>query len=80
MDRVRAEATSLLGSKPDVIVAIGGRVIPVLLQVSRSIPIVVPGAADPVGIGWVESLARPGGNATGFTFFELSVLGKILRR
>jgi putative ABC transport system substrate-binding protein len=78
MDRVRAEATSLLASKPDVVVAVGGRVIPVLLQVSRSIPIIVPGAADPVGIGWVESLARPGGNVTGFTFFELSVLGKML--
>ena len=46
-------------------------------KLSRN-PIVVPGAADPVGIGWVESLARPGGNVTGFTFFELSMFGKML--
>jgi putative ABC transport system substrate-binding protein len=68
----------LLASNPDVVVAIGGRVIPVLLQISRSIPIVVPGAADPIGIGWVKSLARPGGNVTGFTFMELSIFGKML--
>jgi putative ABC transport system substrate-binding protein len=77
-DRVRSAAASLLASNPDVVVAIGGRVIPVLLQISRAIPIVVPGAADPIGIGWVSSLSRPGGNLTGFTFFELSVLGKML--
>ena len=75
---MRAEAASLLASAPDVVVAIGGRVIPVLVQISRSVPIVVPSAADPVGIGWVNSLARPGGNITGFTFFELSILGKML--
>ena len=78
VDRVRAEAASLLASAPNVVVAIGGRVIPVLVQISRSVPIVVPSAADPVGIGWVNSLARPGGNITGFTFFELSILGKML--
>jgi putative tryptophan/tyrosine transport system substrate-binding protein len=78
MDRVRANAASLLSSNPDVVVAIGGRVIPILMQITRSIPIVVPGAADPIGTRWVESLARPGGNVTGFTFFELSMFGKML--
>jgi putative ABC transport system substrate-binding protein len=78
MDRVRADAASLLASNPDAVVAIGGRVVPILMQISRSIPIVVPGATDPVGTGWVASLARPGGNVTGFTFFELSMFGKML--
>jgi len=78
MDRVRAEAASLMASNPDVVIAIGGRVIPILMQLSRSIPIVIPGASDPVGIGWVNSLARPGGNITGFTFLELSMFGKML--
>jgi putative ABC transport system substrate-binding protein len=78
MDRVRAEAASLMASNPDAIVAIGGRVIPVLMQLSRSVPIVVAGAGDPVGTGWVASLARPGGNVTGFTMFELSMFGKTL--
>ena len=78
MDLVRSNAASLVESKPDVIVAQGGRVIPVLLQLTRSIPIVFPGANDPVGTGWVESLARPGGNLTGFAFFELTVFGKML--
>ena len=78
MDRVRAEAASLMASKPDAVMAGGGRVIPILMQLSRSIPIVVPTASDPVGVGWVESLARPGGNVTGFTFIELSMFGKML--
>jgi putative tryptophan/tyrosine transport system substrate-binding protein len=65
MDLVRANAANLVELKPDVIVASGGRVIPVLLQITREIPIVVPGTVDPIGIGWVKSLARPGGNITG---------------
>jgi len=59
MDLVRANAANLVELKPDVIVAIGGRVIPVLLQITRTVPIVVPTAVDPVGTGWVKSLARP---------------------
>src|SRR5262249_40085819 len=78
MDTVRAQAASLVASNPDVIVAVGGRVIPILMRLSRSIPIVVPGGSDPVGVGWVKSLAHPGGNITGFTGFELSMLGKSL--
>ena len=78
MDRVRANAASLMASNPDVVVATGGRVVPVLMRLSRSIPIVLPTSIDPVGIGWVESLARPGGNVTGFTVLELSMFGKTL--
>lgn len=78
MERVRADAAGILSGNPDVVIAIGGRVIPVLLENSRSVPIVVPGAVDPVGTGWIQSLARPGGNITGFTFLELSIFGKML--
>ena len=49
-----------------------------MMRLTRSIPMVVPGASDPVGVGWAQSLARPGGNVTGFTDFELSTLGKSL--
>ena len=77
MDRVWAEAASLIAANPDVILATGGRVIPVLLQLSRSIPIVMPGASDPLRVGWATSLARPGGNITGFTMFEVSIFGKM---
>jgi putative ABC transport system substrate-binding protein len=78
MDRVWAEAASLIASNPDAILATGGRVIPVLLQLSRSVPIVISGASDPIGVGWATSLARPGGNITGFTMFEVSIFGKTL--
>jgi len=78
MSRVWADAASLMASNPDVVVATGARVVPVLMQLSRSIPIVVPGVSDPVGVGWVQSLARPGGNVTGFTNLELSIFGKML--
>jgi ABC-type uncharacterized transport system substrate-binding protein len=78
MDLVRAHATNLVELRPDAILALGGRVIPVLMHLTQSIPIIVPGAADPVGTGWVESLARPGGNVTGFTNLELSSFGKML--
>jgi putative ABC transport system substrate-binding protein len=78
MDLVRSHAASLVASNPDIIVASGGRIVPVLMRLTRSIPIVLPGASDPVGVGWARSLARPGGNVTGFTSFELSTLGKSL--
>jgi putative ABC transport system substrate-binding protein len=78
MDLVRSHAASLVASNPDIIVVTGGRIVPVLMRLTRSIPIVLPGASDPVGVGWAQSLARPGGNVTGFTGFELSTLGKSL--
>ena len=78
MDLVRANAANLVELKPDLIVALGGRVIPILMQLTRSVPIVIPGAADAVGSGYIESLAHPGGNVTGFATMEFSVIGKIL--
>jgi putative tryptophan/tyrosine transport system substrate-binding protein len=78
MDLVRSHAASLVASNPDIIVVSGGRIVPVLMRLTRSIPMVLPGASDPVGVGWAQSLARPGGNVTGFTGFELPMLGKSL--
>jgi putative tryptophan/tyrosine transport system substrate-binding protein len=78
MDLVRAQAASLIASDPDVVVASAGRVIRILMQLSRSIPIVITGASDPVGVGYAKSLAHPGGNVTGFALFELTMLAKSL--
>jgi len=78
MDRIRSNSAELVAAHPDALVAVGGRVVPILMKLTSSIPIVVPGSGDPVGAGWVQSLARPGGNVTGFGAFELSVLGKML--
>src|SRR5690349_18481402 len=79
MDLIRSAAGNLVELNPDAILAVGGRVIPVLMQLARSIPIVNPGGTDPVGRGYAESLARPGGNVTGFAIMELSVVGKMLQ-
>jgi putative ABC transport system substrate-binding protein len=79
MDLIRAAATNLLELKPDVVFAIGGRVIPILMQMTSSIPIIIPGGTDPVERGWVKSLARPGGNVTGFSQLELSIIGNMLQ-
>ena len=78
MESVRSNAASLLEGKPDAVVAIGGRVIPMLKQMTRSIPIVVAGTGDPLGTGIVTSLAHPGENITGFSLLELSIIGKFL--
>jgi putative tryptophan/tyrosine transport system substrate-binding protein len=78
MDMVRVQAASLVASNPDIIVTSGGRVVPIFMRLTRSIPIVLPSASDPVGVGWAQSMAPPGGNVTGFTGFELSILGKSL--
>ena len=77
MELVRSNAASLVESKPDAIVTLGGRVIPILKQMTRSVPIVVI-TADPIGTGMVASLAHPGENITGFSVLELSVIGKLL--
>jgi putative ABC transport system substrate-binding protein len=79
MDLVRSTAANLVELKPDVILAVGGRVIPVLLQFTRSIPIVIPGGSEPVARGYVASLAHPGGNVTGFAVMEDSIYGKMLQ-
>jgi putative tryptophan/tyrosine transport system substrate-binding protein len=62
--------------KPDVILTAGAAVVASLLQTTRTVPIVFVYVADPVGAGFVDSLARPGGNATGFTVYEYSMSGK----
>jgi putative ABC transport system substrate-binding protein len=74
----RRHASELVALAPDVILAAGGAVVPSLLQATRTVPIVFTGTPDPVGAGFVESLARPGGNATGFTVFEYGISGKWL--
>ena len=79
MDLIRSAASNLVELNPDAILANGGRVIPILMGLTRSIPIVIPGVTDPVGRGYVKSLAHPGGNVTGFALMELSVIGKMLQ-
>ena len=73
-------ATSRLAAAlaPDVILAGAGAVVPSLLQATRTVPIVFTQTPDPVGAGFVNSLARPGGNVTGFTTFEYGISAKWL--
>jgi putative ABC transport system substrate-binding protein len=71
-------ATELVTLAPDVILADSSAALSPLLQATRAIPIVFAIVADPVGAGYVETLARPGGNATGFTPFEYAIAGKLL--
>jgi putative ABC transport system substrate-binding protein len=66
----------LVALAPDVILAHGASTVGPLLQATRTVPIVFPIAGDPVGAGFVDSLARPGGNVTGFMSFEYSMSGK----
>jgi putative ABC transport system substrate-binding protein len=75
---IRRHAAELAAVAPDVILAHGSSTVEPLLQVTRTIPIVFPIASDPVGAGFVESLARPGGNVTGFMTIEFSMGGKWL--
>ena len=77
-DRTRRYAAELIALAPDVILAPGSFTIGPLLQVSRSVPIVFVHVPDPVAAGFVESLARPGGNATGFILFEYATSAKWL--
>jgi ABC-type uncharacterized transport system substrate-binding protein len=79
MDLIRSSAANLVELGPDVILAVGGRVIPILMAQTRKIPIVIPGGSDPVASGYVESLAHPGGNVTGFALMENSIIGKMLQ-
>jgi putative ABC transport system substrate-binding protein len=72
----RKYADELVALAPDVIVATGISTVGPLLQLTRTVPIVFPAASDPVAAGLVESLARPGGNVTGFLSFEYSLSGK----
>jgi putative ABC transport system substrate-binding protein len=74
----RKYAAELIALAPDVILASGGTVVGPLLQATRSVPIVFTQTPDPVAAGFVSSLARPGGNATGFTTAEYGISGKWL--
>jgi putative ABC transport system substrate-binding protein len=75
---IRKHATELAALAPDVILAHGGSSVGALLQATRTVPIVFPVAVDPVAAGFVDSLARPGGNATGFLSYEYGISGKWL--
>jgi putative tryptophan/tyrosine transport system substrate-binding protein len=76
---IRRQAAELAALAPDVILAHGASTVGPLLQATRTVPIVFPVAGDPVAAGLVDSLARPGGNATGFLVFEYSLSGKWLQ-
>ena len=75
---IRRHATELAALAPDVILATGDSTMPPLLEATRTVPIVFPVVSDPVGAGYVDNLARPGGNATGFMTTEYSIGGKWL--
>ena len=77
-DQIRRYAAELVALEPDVILATGSATVGPLLQATRSIPIVFAIVPDPVGAGYVNSLARPGGNATGFISFEYGIGAKWL--
>ena len=77
-DRMRKDATDLLALAPDVVLATTAPIVVALQQVSRTVPIAFTTVIDPVGAGLVASLARPGGNATGFAMFEYGISAKWL--
>jgi putative tryptophan/tyrosine transport system substrate-binding protein len=77
-DRVRRYAAELVALTPDVILTAGTESVVALQQATRKVPIVFGSVIDPVGAGFVETLARPGGNITGFTVFEYGISPKWL--
>jgi putative ABC transport system substrate-binding protein len=77
-DRLRKSAAELVALAPDAILAGGNPALVALQQATRTLPIVFANATDPVGFGSVTSLARPGGNATGFMNVEFGLFGKLL--
>jgi putative ABC transport system substrate-binding protein len=78
VDRLRRYAAELAALAPDVILAVGNAGVAPLLQATRTVPIVFAIVPDPVGAGFVDSLARPGGNATGFIAFEYGLSAKLM--
>jgi putative ABC transport system substrate-binding protein len=74
----RKRAEEMVALAPAIIVAVGSAPVAALLQATRSVPVVFAGVVDPVSAGYVASLARPGGNVTGFLLFEYGVSGKWL--
>ena len=77
-ERFRRYAAELVAMAPDVIVGTANSIVADLQQASHTVPIVFVTTIDPVGSGLVASLARPGGNATGFTSYEFSLNAKLL--
>jgi putative ABC transport system substrate-binding protein len=77
-DQAAVNAAQLVSLKPDVILVGGPSVVKAVQHANPDIPIVFAGVSDPIGLGFVESLSRPGGNVTGFTLLEISVAGKLL--
>jgi putative tryptophan/tyrosine transport system substrate-binding protein len=75
---IRRHAAELAALAPDVILATGASTLAPLLQATRTVPIVFANVSDPVGNGFADSLAQPGGNATGFMIFEFNICGKWL--
>ena len=75
---IRKFAAELVELAPDVVLTMSSVTVAALLQATRTVPIVFTIVVDPVGAGYVDSLARPGGNATGFTVYEYSMSGKWL--
>ncbi len=79
LERLRQRAEELVALAPDAMIVAGGGAGEAVQRVSRTVPIVLAQSIDPVGAGFVASLARPGGNITGFTQFEYSLAGKWLQ-
>ena len=77
-ERIRRYAAELVALTPDVVLATGAAGVAPLLQATRTVPVVFVLVPDPVGAGFVDSLARPGGNATGFVQFDYGISGKWL--
>ena len=78
VDLERKYAVELVALAPDVILASGTQSVAALQQITSTLPIVFVGVSDPVSAGFVDNLARPGGNVTGFMLFEYSLSGKWL--
>ena len=79
-DALRASARELLAKSPNVVLGAGGTIVAALQRTTKSVPIVFANVTDPVGGGLVSSLARPGGNTTGFTQFEFGISAKWLEQ
>jgi putative ABC transport system substrate-binding protein len=77
-DSIPKSAAEPIALAPDVILSTSGTNLPALMAATRTVPIVFVRVADPVGAGFVESLARPGGNVTGFIVFEYGISSKWL--
>jgi putative ABC transport system substrate-binding protein len=77
-DRIRKDAVELVALAPDVVLGTTGPIVQALQQASRTVPIIFANVIDPVGMGVVASLARPGGNSTGFIMFEYGISAKWL--